>query len=141
MLALGGWAEGQEVGRFDVSLGFGGVFSSKSTANSGTTLKPTNSGAILATFRFRFNRMHSLEANLGHTMNSQVFLLSPNTFRVQARITEFSGACLFSPFQTARVEPFLFGGAGGFRFNPGNTSIDGFPAGFAATPQTSPAFP
>src|SRR5260370_23268615 len=140
MLALGGWAEGQEVGRFGVSLGFGGVFSSKSTANSGTSLKPTNSDAILATFRFRFNRMHSLEANLGHSMNSQVFLLSPNTFRVQAGITEFSGAYVFSPFQTARVEPFLFGGAGALRFHPGNTSIDGFQAAVGAAPHTLLAF-
>ena len=140
IFALASLAQAQDVGRFDVSLGFGGVFSSKSTANSGTSLKPTNSGAILATFRFRFNRMHSLEANLGHSMNSQVFLLSPNTFRVQAGITEFSGAYVFSPFQTARVEPFLFGGAGALRFNPGNTSIDGFQAAFGATQQTSLAF-
>src|SRR6266853_1377837 len=138
--ALVSFAQAQDVGHFDVSLGFGGVFSNKSTANSGTSLKPTNSGAILATFRFRFNRMHSLEANLGHTMNSQVFLLSPNTFRVQAGITEFSGAYVFSPFQTARVEPFLFGGAGALRFNPGTTSIDGFQSAFGAAKQTSLAF-
>ena len=140
MFALASLAQAQDVGRFDVSLGFGGVFSSKSTANSGTSLKPTNSGAILATFRFRFNRMHSLEANLGHSMNSQVFLLPPNNFRVQTAITEFSGAYVFSPFQVARVEPFLFGGAGALRFNPGNTSIDGFQAAFGAAQQTSLAF-
>ena len=140
IFALVSFAQAQDVGHFDVSLGFAGVFSSKSSANSGTTLNPTNSGAILATFRFRFNQMHSLEANFGHTMNSQVFLLSPNNFRVQAGITEFSGAYVFSPFQTARVEPFLFGGAGALRFNPGNTSIDGFQAAFGATQQTSLAF-
>ena len=140
IFALVSFAQAQDVGHFDVSLGFGGVFSSNSSANSGTTLKPTNSGAILATLRFRFNRMHSLEANLGHTMNSQVFVLSPNNFRVPAGITEFSGAYVFSPFQTARVEPFLFGGAGALRFNPGNTSIDGFQAAFGAAQQTSLAF-
>ncbi len=140
ILALVSFAQAQDVGHFEVSLGVGGVFSSKSSANSGTTLKPTNSGAILATFRFRFNRMHSLEANFGHTMNSQVFLLAPNNFRVPAGITEFSGAYVFSPFQTARIEPFLFGGAGALRFNPGNTSIDGFQAAFGATRQTSLAF-
>ncbi len=84
--------------------------------------------------------MHSLEANFAHTMNSQVFLLAPNNFRVQAGITEFSGAYVFSPFQTARVVPFLFGGAGALRFNPGNTSIDGFQAAFGAAQQTSLAF-
>ena len=141
IFALVSFTQAQDVGHFDVSLGFGGVFSkSSSAADRGVTLKPTNSAAILATFRFRFNRMHSLEANFAHTMNSQVFLLAPNNFRVQAGITEFSGAYVFSPFQTARVEPFLFGGAGALRFNPGNTSIDGFQAAFGATQQTSLAF-
>ncbi len=141
IFALVSFTQAQDVGHFDVSLGFGGVFSkSSSAADRGVTLKPTNSAAILATFRFRFNRMHSLEANFAHTMNSQVFLLAPNNFRVQAGITEFSGAYVFSPFQTARVEPFLFGGAGALRFNPGNTSIDGFQAAFGAAQQTSLAF-
>src|SRR2546422_6833200 len=97
IFSLLSFAQAQDVGHFDGSLGVAGVFS-KSSANNGTTLNPTNSGAILATFRFRFNQMHSLEANFGHTMNSQVFLLSPNNFRVQAGITEFSGAYVFSPF-------------------------------------------
>ena len=141
IFALVSFTQAQDVGHFDVSLGFGGVFSkSSSAADRGVTLKPTNSAAILATFRFRFNRMHSLEANFAHTMNSQVFLLAPNNFRVPAGITEFSGAYVFSPFQTARVEPFLFGGAGALRFNPGNTSIDGFQAAFGAAQQTSLAF-
>ena len=141
IFALVSFTQAQDVGHFDVSLGFGGVFSkSSSAADRGVTLKPTNSAAILATFRFRFNRMHSLEANFAHTMNSQVFLLAPNNFRVQAGITEFSGAYVFSPFQTARVEPFLFGGAGALRLNPGNTSIDGFQAAFGAAQQTSLAF-
>ena len=152
MLRTAGWAlavafvltsigSAQEQGRFDVSIGGAGVFSKTSTSSNGTvTLKPTSSGAILATFRYRFNRMHGIEGNIGHTMNSQVFFIPPDNYRIHAGVTEYSGAYVFSPFQTARIEPFLFGGAGALRFNPGTTSIDGFQSAFGAAKQTSLAF-
>ena len=152
MLRTAGWAlavafvltsigSAQEQGRFDVSIGGAGVFSKTSTSSNGTvTLKPTSSGAILATFRFHFNRMHGIEANIGHTMNSQVFFIPPDNYRIHAGVTEYSGAYVFSPFQTARIEPFLFGGAGALRFNPDKTYIDGFQSAFGASKQTSLAF-
>ncbi len=141
IFALVPFAPAQDAGRFDLSVGVAGVFSKSSTSrDAGVTLKPTNSGAILGTFRFRFNRMHALEANFGRTMNSQTFSIAPNTFRVPATVTEYSGAYVFSPFQAGRTEPFLFGGAGALRFNPGTTYIDGFQAAFGAAQQTSLAF-
>jgi len=141
IFALVSFAPAQDVGRFDLSVGVAGGFSKSSTSrDGGVTLKPTNSYEILGTFRFRFNRMHALEANFGHSMNSQVFVLPPNNFRVQATVTEYSGAYVFSPFQAGRTEPFLFGGAGALRFNPGTTYIDGFQAAFGAAQQTSLAF-
>ena len=152
MLRTAGWAlavafvltsigSAQEQGRFDVSIGGAGVFSKTSTSSNGTvTLKPTSSGAILATFRYRFNRMHGIEGNIGHTMNSQVFFIPPDNYRIHAGVTEYSGAYVFSPFQTARIEPFLFGGAGALRFNPDKTYIDGFQSAFGAAKQTSLAF-
>src|SRR5258707_1781312 len=131
----------QDKGRFDVSIGGAGVFSKSSTSsNSTVTIRPTSSGAILATFRFHFNRMHGIEANIGHTMNSQVFFIPPDNYRIPAGVTEYSGAYVFSPFQTARIEPFLFGGAGALRFTPVTTSVDGFQSAFAAAKQTSLAF-
>jgi opacity protein-like surface antigen len=152
MLRTAGWAlavafvltsigSAQEQGRFDVSIGGAGVFSKTSTSSNGTvTLKPTSSGAILATFRYCFNRMHGIEGNIGHTINSQVFFIPPDNYRIHAGVTEYSGAYVFSPFQTARIEPFLFGGAGALRFNPDKTYIDGFQSAFGASKQTSLAF-
>jgi outer membrane immunogenic protein len=134
-------ASAQDVGRFELSVSEGAVFSKSSASSNGVLmLKPTNSGATLGTFRYRFNRRHGLELNIGHTMNSQIYVLPPNNFRVMAGVTEYSGAYVLNLFQTPRLEPFLFGGAGALRFTPGNTYIDGFLSPFPVTRQTALAF-
>ena len=141
VVALAGIVSAQDEGHFDASLGYGGAFSKTATSSNGAiTLKPTNSGAFLATVRFRFNRVHGLEGNIGHMNNSQLYSISPDTFRVQGGVTEYSGAYVINLFQRDRLEPFLFAGAGALRFNPGNTYIDGNPSTISVTKQTSLAF-
>jgi outer membrane immunogenic protein len=131
----------QDVAHFDASVAWAGVFSKTSTSyNGGVTLKPTTSGAVLGTFRYHFNRMHALELNIARTANSQKDFIGSDNFRVNSDVTEYSGAYVFSPFQTAKFDPFLLGGAGALRFYPGNTYIDGFQSAFGATRQTSLAF-
>jgi|SRR5581483_5127495 len=131
----------QEFEHFDASLAAGGVFSSSGSSKIGpVTLSPTNSGLILGTFRFRFNPMHSIELNIGHTSNSQIFLIPPDSYRLKTSITEYSGAYVFSPFQFKKLEPFLFAGAGALRFYPGTTYIDNVQSTFYAYTQTSLAF-
>jgi opacity protein-like surface antigen len=122
--------------RFDVGLAYSGVFSKTSAPSTGTvSLKPTTSGAVLATFRYHFNHTHGVEVNFGHTSNSQVFSVPPDTFRVNAGITEFSAAYVLSPFHTKRIDPFLFAGGGALRFNPVNQYIDGSKSSFGAGSQ------
>src|SRR5213594_91329 len=78
-LALASFAGAQEVERFNFSIGGAGVFSKTSTSPDGSlTLKPTTSGAVIGSFRWRLNHLHGLEVNIGRTMNSQVFALPPN---------------------------------------------------------------
>ena len=134
-------AAAQDFGHFNASVGWGGALGVKSSTSIGTvSVSPTNSTLILGTFRFRFNRIHGIELNYGHTVNSQIYLLPPNNYRVQAKISEYSGAYVLSPFHFHKVEPFVFGGLGALRFSPGNTYIDGFQASFGAARQTSMAF-
>lgn len=130
-----------QASHLEVRLGVAGAFNRMSTSTDGTRgLKPTNSLDILGSVRWRFNRMHSLELNVGHTNNSQIYAVAPDTFRITATVTEYSGAYVFSPFAARRFEPFVFGGAGGLHFNPKTTLIDGSPASFGAVSQTSLAF-
>jgi outer membrane immunogenic protein len=142
ILALVSLAAAQDdQGHFDAGLGFTGIFSKTSSASlSDTTLKPTTSGGVLATFRYRFNHTHGIAVNFSHTNNSQVFTVPPDTLRVSTGITEFSAAYVFSPFHPKRTDPFLLGGGGMLRFNPGNQYIDGFQSSFGAQQQTSLTF-
>lgn len=128
-------------GRFDVSLGYTADFSKTSSASlSSTTLKPTTSGGILATFRYRVKPRHGIAVNFSHTNNSQVFTVPPDTLRINAGITEFTGAYVFSPFHSERLDPFILAGGGELRFNPGSQYIDGVVSSFGAQQQTSLAF-
>jgi len=135
------FAAAQDVGHFDVSFAWGAAFNkTSSSADNGVKVSPTNSGTILGTFRFRFNRMNGIEVNGGRTNNSQIFILAPNNYRVQASITEYSGAYVLSPFHFEKIEPFLLAGGGALRFSPGNQYINGNLSPFGAAQQTSMAF-
>jgi opacity protein-like surface antigen len=128
----------QDSPRIDFSVSGAGVFSKSSSSSTGSlTLKPTNSIEEFGSVRFHFNWKHALEANIGHTDNSQFFTVAPNNFRVPASITEFSGAYVFSPVHTDRFSPFLLGGAGELRFAPGSTYINGLLSPFPVKQQTS----
>jgi outer membrane immunogenic protein len=138
VLATAWVAAAQDVERFNAGVSWSGVFSKSSTSSNGVVvLKPSTSGAVLGTFRFRFNRLHAVELNIGRTSNSQKYSVGPDTFRVNTDITEYSGAYVFSPFRTEKLEPFVLGGAGALRFYSGSTYIDGFSAFFGAYQQTS----
>lgn len=131
----------EDVGHFDVSFGWGAVFNkTSSNATTGVTVSPTNSGMILGTFRFRFNRMNAIEVNGARSDNSQIYSLGPNDYRVQTSVTEISGAYVLSPFHFEKIEPFLLAGGGALRFYPNNQYIDGNVSPFGAAQQTSMAF-
>lgn len=141
VVALSSFAASQEVERFNASINVAGVLSKRSTSsNGGLTLKPTNSAEESGSIRWRLNHLHGLEVNIGHTMNSQVFTLAPNSFRVSTGITEFSGDYVLSPMHMQHWEPFLFGGAGALRFSPGSTFINGLQSSFPVKQETGMTF-
>lgn len=141
LVFLIGAASAQDTGRFDVSLAFGGVLGQNSKNDTGTvTLEPTNSALLLASFRFRFNQSNAIALNFGRTSDSQVYVLPPDNYRVQAKINEYSAAYILSPFHFQKLDPFFFAGGGALRFSPGNTYIDGFQSPFGSANQTSMAF-
>ncbi|HZR55390.1 MAG TPA: outer membrane beta-barrel protein [Terriglobales bacterium] len=132
-------ASAQEDGRFDVSIGAAGVITKQSTGN-GTVLNPTNSGAVVASFRYRFTPSSSLEFNYGHTRDSQIYTEGTNEFRIQTTISEYTGAYVLNFFQHRKLEPFVFVGAGALKFKPGNTYIDTLQLPVAVVNQTELAF-
>ena len=133
-----GWGQNNT---YDVSLGGAAVLSKKSTGN-GTTLTPTNSGAVLVTGRYRFSDHSSVEINYSHTANSQIYLAAPLTYRIQDTISEYSGAYVFSFHESDRIEPFVFAGAAALVFYPSYqfTYINGVQTTIPASRETKPAF-
>jgi len=127
--------------RFDVSLGGGPVITNHVTGN-GTTLTPTKSGAVLVTGRYRLSERNSLELNYGRTVDSQIFFASPLTYRIHNTISEYSGAYVFSFFQSETLEPFVFAGAAALIFYPGYglSTVNDVLTNIPASQQTKPAF-
>ena len=131
----------EDVGHFNVGFSWGAVFNKTSNnSEAGVSVTPTNSGLILGTFRFRFNRMNGIEVNGARTDNSQIFILGTTDYRAQTSVTEFTGAYVLSPFHFEKMEPFLLAGGGALRFYPSNQYINGNASFFGAAQQTSMAF-
>ena len=139
VLALASFAVAQDDdSHFDVGLSYSGIFSrnSASSVNS-TTLNPTTSGGVLGTVRYRLNHTHGIAVNIGHTNNSQVFTIPPDTFRVIAGITEFSAAYMFKPVPCQMARSLRSSRRRLLRFGAGGQYIDGFLSPFGAKNQTS----
>jgi hypothetical protein len=108
-------------GHFEASLNFGGTFPNSSTGN-GITQSGTNGAGIFGTFRFRFNRKNAVAFNYGSGKDSQVYLTSLD-FHVLTSMTEYTLAYMYSPFQNAKFETFVFAGGGWLAFNPQSSWI------------------
>jgi hypothetical protein len=138
ILLLTSIALGQD-GRFEFSLNGAGVLSKESDGN-GIRLTPTQGWGVLATLGLKLAPKHSLELNYARTKDSQIYNAPPFVYRIPSTISEFSGAYIFRPLQTKKLEPFLLAGAGALVFNPDDTLVNGNQLGIGARRQTKPAF-
>lgn len=90
----------------------------KSTNNNGVDQSATNSGGVLASYRFFFNSHHGVEANYGYALNTQNFFSSSGALGVKAYSHEVSGAYVFRLSTKTRFKPFVLAGAGALVFDP-----------------------
>jgi opacity protein-like surface antigen len=102
---------------FEASVSVGPAIS-RSTSGNQTTQTVTQTGVGLASFRLNFSRKHSAEFTYARLRNTQEYASSPFQYRIQDKISEFSGAYVFRPLVWHRFHPFLLAGAGVLRFNP-----------------------
>ena len=105
--------------RSEISIQGGGIFP-KSTAGNGTSYSATESGAVLATYRYHLNHWISLEGAYGYNMNSQKYSGTAGDFRIQSGIHQFTGNLVLNlPSQHhSRFNPYLLVGGGALRFAP-----------------------
>jgi outer membrane immunogenic protein len=88
----------------------------KQTTQDGIKQDATNSGGVLATYRFWFNRHNGVEANYAWTNQTEKY----NQFGIDNNTHEISAAYVFR-MPMKRWSPFVLGGAGALVFDPKNS--------------------
>ena len=108
--------EGGLSNRNEVSVqGFGSFV--KSNSDKGIDQSASNTGGVLASYRYFFNNYHGVEANYGYSSNTQNYGLAGGRFGVNNGSHEISAAYVFR-FPLKRVTPFVLARAGGLIFDP-----------------------
>jgi opacity protein-like surface antigen len=126
---------------FDASVGVGPALS-RSTSGNQTSQTVTESWVGLGTFRVNISRKNSAEFTFGHLRNTQKYFSSPLDYRVQDKISEFTGAYVFRPMKWNKFHPFLLAGGGILRFYPeyNGTTINMILTPLPTVNQTRPTF-
>ena len=73
----------QEAGRSEATVQAFGSFV-KSTTDNGVQQGATNSGGVLASYRFFFTNSHGVEVNYGYSLNTQTYGLAAGPLGVKS---------------------------------------------------------
>ena len=95
--------------------GFGSFV--RSTVDNGVSHVATNTGGVLASYRFFFSEHHGVELGYGFGINTQKYGQAGSLAAVDTNSHEVSAAYVFR-VPMRRVTLFALGGAGGLIFNP-----------------------
>jgi len=89
----------------------------KDTVNNGVRQGATNSGGVLANYRYFFNKYHGAEVNYGYSLNTHSYGLAGGPVGVKAHSNEVTAAYVFR-YPTRWFTPFAQAGVGGLVFDP-----------------------
>ena len=89
------------------------------TRSNGVNQSATNSGGVLASYRFFFTQHQGVELNYGYALNTQNYGLENGPIGVRTYSHEVSGDYVLR-FPQRHWTPFLLAGAGGLIFDPNN---------------------
>jgi opacity protein-like surface antigen len=111
-------AGAQELKRNEVSVQGTGFFT-KDSENNGLTQHTTDSGGLLTSYRFHFNRWLAADASYGYTRNTQQAVTTAGAFNIQSNVHQLTGALVVTaPMKFAKLTPFVLAGAGALIFDP-----------------------
>ncbi len=109
----------QEFNRSEVSVQAFGSFVTSTTA-SGVPQSATNSGGVLANYRFFFSQSHGVEVNYGYSLNTQSYGLGSGPVGVKTDQHEVSAAYVLR-HKMHGFTPFVEAGASALVFDPRDT--------------------
>jgi outer membrane immunogenic protein len=87
------------------------------TRSNGIDQSATNSGGVLASYRFFFTQNQGVELNYGYALNTQNYGLESGPIGLKTYSHEVSGDYVLR-FPLRHWSPFLLAGAGGLMFDP-----------------------
>jgi outer membrane immunogenic protein len=123
--------------RHEVSIQGTGFFT-RDTDSNGISRTNTNSGGLLAGYRYRINKWVAAEGDYGFTRNTQLFSAGVGSGRIQSDVHAITGDVVVNlPLQIGKLSPYVLGGGGALAFRP-TQNVGGFVPG--ASPQTQGAF-
>jgi len=93
----------------------------KDTTHNCVRQAATDSGGVLATYRYFFNEHHGAEVNYGYSLNTQSYGLATGPVEVKAHSNELTAAYVFR-YPMRRFTPFALAGVGGLVFDPKDAS-------------------
>jgi opacity protein-like surface antigen len=109
----------QEFDRSEVSVQAFGSFV-KTTVDNGVSQSATNSGGVLANYRFFFSSSHGIEVNYGYSLNTQTYGLESGPLGVKSDQHEATAAYVYR-HKMKGFTPFVEAGVGGLVFDPRDT--------------------
>lgn len=125
LVCFPGSAMAQEGSRHEISLQGTGFFTKDSQTN-GIFQHATDTGGLLAGYRFHFNSWLAAEADYGYVRNMHQNFTSLGGFNVQSNVHEATGALVAKlPWSVVNLKPYILAGAGALVFDP-----TGNPGGF-----------
>ena len=121
-LALTIGASAQEV-RSEVSVQGTGFFTKNNTGNN-TLQRTTETGGVLAGYRYHLYRWLAVESVYGYDRNSQEFFSPAGAARVQSNVHQATGGFVVSlPAKAGwRISPYLLAEGGALVFDPTNNN-------------------
>jgi outer membrane immunogenic protein len=115
-IALPAFAQSESPDRNEVSVQAFGSFV-KSTTNNGIENKATNSGGVLASYRYFFSGNNGFEANYGYSLNTQSYGSNGGSLGVNSYSHEISAAYVYR-HPLKKLTPFVLAGAGALVLDP-----------------------
>src|SRR5260370_10670762 len=88
----------------------------KTTNSNGIDQRATDSGGVLASYRYFCNNNHGVEVNYGHSLNTQSYGLATGPLGINAHSNEVTAAYVFR-YPLKNITPFVEPGLCGLVFH------------------------
>ena len=96
-------------------------FFTRNATREGISQHATDTGGVLASYRYHFNRWIAADVSYGYDRNTQQNFTPAGAFNVQANINQATAAVVVTvPAEVLRLKPYLLAGSGALIFQPTN---------------------